>query len=411
MIETKDNIQGVILKGVDKDMDWSFFEKHIVDGEVLNINDSAASKDILISKYLADRLKLSLGESITVYLFKGRDDIRPRKFTITGIYETGLEQFDKEFVIADIHHIRRINSWGLDAEIYADTTCVDGGIELTGLAFGGDGLFEYEWIGMDAQGKGPHRICVQKPTTIELVIHDRSATLPDTAQIRLSPSKEKMACACGSALLVEDLNPGNSYSKYVGGFEVLLEDEGLGNLLSNDRSSRERLSKMIGEVDFPTNLYVSTIREQYPELFAWLELLDTNVVVIIVLMIVVAIINMTSALLIIILERTNMIGILKAMGSTNASIRKIFLYNSGFMILRGVVLGTAIGLLLCYLQVRFGIITLPQEHYYVSVVPILIKWQHIALLDGFTLIICVAALIIPSILVTRISPVRAIRFD
>lgn len=409
MIETKDNIQGVILKGVGPDMDRSFFEEHLVTGRLLELNDSTSSREILLSKYLAERLQLELNEDITVYLFKGREDIRPRKFTIVGIYETGLEQFDKEFALTDIHHIRRINSWGLDAEIHVDTTCISGGVELSGLAFGGDGLFEYEWHGIKARGKGPHRVCVDSIKTIQLVVHDRSSTFPDTARVELIPHGD--GCACGSELTFKDLNPGNSYNAYVGGFEVLLEDESLGSILNNDEGSREKLNKLLGTDQMSNDLYITTIREQYPELFAWLELLDANVVVIITLMIVVAIINMTSALLIIILERTNMIGILKALGSSNGSIRRVFLYNSGFMILKGIVLGTLIGVGLCLLQHHFGIVTLPQENYYVSRVPIQMEWQHIALLDGFTLVVCVAVLILPSMLVTRITPVRAIRFD
>lgn len=411
VIETDEEIQGVVLKGVGSDMDWDFFNKHMVEGTVLSLSDTSVSKGILISKFIADRLKLSVNEDITVYLFKGRDDIRPRKFTIKGIYETGLEQFDKEFVITDIHHIRRINSWGLNAEIYVDNTCSEDGIELTGLAFGGDGIFDLEWVRMDAQGKGPHKICITEDRTIELVVHDRSATYPDTAKIELKPSTNTDDCACGAALAVTEVNSGDSYDQYVGGFELMLDDDQLDAVLQNTPEARERLFDLVEGAEMPVDLYITTIREQYPELFAWLELLDTNVVVIIVLMVVVAIINMTSALLITILERTNMIGILKAMGSSNASIRKIFLYNSAFTIFKGVFLGTVIGLLLCYLQMQFNIITLPQEHYYVSVVPILIKWQHILILNVCTLLVCVAALILPSLLVTRITPVRAIRFD
>ena len=410
VIETKDNIQGVMLKGVGPDMDTGFFKKHLVKGRLLELNDTTGTREVLLSKYLADRLQLEVEDELTVYLFKGREDIRPRKFTLVGIYETGLEQFDKEFAITDIHHIRRINNWGLDAEIYLDTTCVEGGVKLTGLAFGGDGTFDYEWKGINARGKGPHLICLDSTQRVELIVHDRSATVTDTATIEMAAINQS-PCACGENIRLSVLRTGNSYKAYVGGFEVFLEEDVLDLVLKNDSISRVELSELLGEHEMPRDLYVSTVREQYPELFAWLELLDTNVIVIIVLMIVVAVINMTSALLIMILERTNMIGVLKALGSSDGSIKRIFLYNSGFTIFKGVLLGTGIGLLLCYIQHATGIVTLPQENYYVSVVPVKIEWEHILVLDLFTLTICLAVLILPSMLITRIAPVRAIRFD
>lgn len=410
VIETKDNIQGVILKGVGADMDTSFFSKHLIEGRLLGTIANNTAKEILLSKYLVDRLKLKLDQDITVYLFRGRDDIRPRKFQVVGIYETGLEQFDKEFALTDIHHIRRINSWGLNAEIYVDTTCVDEGVAISGLAFGGDGLHELEWRGIDAQGKGPHSLCVDSNLTVELVVSDRSGTLSDTSRVRLESTTDG-GCACGKDLSYEEQNPGDSYQGYVGGFEVFLEGDALELAMNGDSISRVQLSKLLREEEMPTDLYLTSIREQYPELFAWLELLDTNVVVIIILMIIVATINMTSALLIIILERTNMIGILKALGSTNASIGKVFLFHAGSMVLKGIVLGTLIGVGLCLIQAHFGVVTLPQENYYVSVVPIRLQWVDVLMLDLFTLLVCVLVLILPSLLVTRISPIRAIRFD
>ena len=154
-----------------------------------------------------------------------------------------------------------------------------------------------------------------------------------------------------------------------------------------------------------------TVREKFPEIFAWLELLDTNVVVVIALMVLVAIINMTSALLIIILERTNMIGVLKALGSSNGAIRKIFLIDAAYILGFGVVLGDILGIGLGTLQKFTGVVRLPIESYYVDAVPVDLDLLPIAMLNVGTLLVCVLALIIPSLMVSRIAPAKAIRFD
>ena len=158
------------------------------------------------------------------------------------------------------------------------------------------------------------------------------------------------------------------------------------------------------------NLRSLSVRDRFPEIFAWLELLDKNVVVVILLMIIVAIINMTSALLIIILERTTMIGVLKALGSSNGTIRRIFLIDGAYILVAGIVLGDLLGIALAMVQQRFGLVTLPVETYYVDVVAVDLAWWPIVLLNLGTLVICIAALILPSMLVTRIAPARAIRF-
>jgi lipoprotein-releasing system permease protein len=153
-----------------------------------------------------------------------------------------------------------------------------------------------------------------------------------------------------------------------------------------------------------------SVRDRFPEIFAWLELLDTNVIVVIILMVIVAIINMTSALLIIILERTTMIGILKALGATNGTIRRIFLIHAAYILGLGLIIGDAVGIGACLLQKHFGLVTLPVESYYVDAVPVVIEFWPIFLLNVGTLLICLMALLVPSMLVTRIAPVKAIRF-
>ena len=186
----------------------------------------------------------------------------------------------------------------------------------------------------------------------------------------------------------------------VAGFEVLVKDF----------DKLDEMSTYVYET-IGYDLNSKSIKELYPQIFDWLKLQDMNVYIILILMVLVAGINMISTLLILILERTNMIGILKALGAKNWSIRKIFLYNAAYLIGRGLIWGNIIGISLCVLQLTTGFIKLPQESYYVSVVPINLNVWHILLINFGSLLICLLMLIVPSYIVTKISPVKAIRFS
>ncbi len=411
IIETGEEIEGVVLKGVGADHDWSFLRKHLVAGELPAIGDTARPIDLLLSRYHAKRLDLGVDDTITVYLVKAQDDIRPRKFRVSGLYETGLEQLDHQLVYVDIDHLQRFAQWGLKAEILVNDSVDQGTVRIEGIAFGGDRIYTYQWPGTKLIGEGPHTIDlpVIGDTTLTLIVSDADHTIPDTAWVRLSTSATRSTpihSQGGGDLIPAGFalkrgGSGGSHTKYCGGFEVQLEHfEDLMEM--DDLVYREHLD--IG-------MRSLSVRDRFPEIFAWLELLDTNVIVIIVLMIIVAIINMTSALLIIILERTPMIGVLKALGSTNGAIRRIFLIDAAYILGIGVVLGDVLGVGLCLLQQHFGIVRLPVESYYVDAVPVAIDVAPILLLNAGTMVVCVLALLLPSLLVTRIAPAKAIRFD
>ncbi len=300
IIQANEEIEGIILKGVDGGFDWEFMTKYIKEGRALELKDSVMSNEILISRQTANRLKVGVGDKFTIH-FPEKNEQRKRRFVIAGIYKTGLEEYDKKFALADIRQVQQLSNWGPE--------------EITG-------------------------------------------------------------------------------------FEVFLDD--LDDL--------EIMTNYIYYDILPPNLYAETIRDKFREVFDWLDLQDINEIVILVLMLVVAIINMVTALLILILERTNMIGILKALGSANWTVRKIFLYYAGYIVLMGLFWGNLLGLGLCFLQDTFEFIKLSEENYYLSVAPIHINWWAVLLLNIGTLLITVLALIVPSYLVTRISPVKAIRF-
>ncbi len=300
IIKTKTELEGIVLKGVSDDYDWDFFKDYLLEGEIIDVSDSSASKDILISQQTSKRLKLGIGDRLIVYFVEG-DQQRARPFKVKGIFKTGLEDYDKKIALIDIRQIQKLNGWEKDE---------------------------------------------------------------------------------------------------VGGFEIFLDDI----------SDLDLYWKHIYEEELPPDLFAQTIREMYPNLFGWLDLQDINVQFILLLMIIVAVINMTTALMILIFERTNMIGILKALGNTNWQIRRIFLFYAAYIIGIGLFWGNLIGIAFCFIQDKFGIIRLQEEAYYVSTAPIDISWMTVILLNIGTLIVTLLAMIIPSYLVTRISPVKAVRY-
>ncbi len=299
IIKTNNEIEGVVLKGISTDFDWSFFKEYLIEGKVFEITDSVKSNDILISHTTATRLQLKTGDGLAIYFVQNPPLVR--KFNISGIYKTGLEEYDEKYALIDIKHIQKLNNWESDQV---------GGFE---------------------------------------VFLDRMEDLPYFSDLLY--------------------------------YEIAGQD-----------------------------LEVQNIKEINPNIFEWLALQDMNEQVILGLMILVAIINMITALLILILERTNMIGILKSLGATDWLIRKIFLYNAAYIVGWGLVIGNLLGLSICWLQLKFGFIKLPEESYYISVAPIDIEPITVVILNLGTMIVCLFALIWPSFLATSINPIKAIRF-
>ncbi len=408
IIETKEEIQGIIAKGIGEDFDWTFFGKHLKEGHLMHIEQGKKNDSILISQYLARRLKIGLNDVMRMYFIPGSGIPSRKQFKVAGIYETGLEEFDQQMVMVDIAQIQSQSNWGVQAFLQASAGCNAGQIAVTATARGFYKNYTYDW-GDRRTGPGPHLICPKGDTTVRVVIRDvpknnaaPGISYPDTAWLSfhfLTPPDGSCRCADGDFETTLRTS-GGSGQYYTGGFEVLLKAyEDLGNMdyivyhhIGNDMRTR-------------------TILEQFPEIFGWLAMIDVNVYVIIVLMIVVAVINMMSTLLILILEKTNMIGILKAMGMKNWSIRKVFLYNAAHLGLVGMFWGNLSGIALAFLQKYFGIIRLPQENYYLSQVPINLQWDHLLLINLGTLVVCLVVLILPSYMITRIAPVQAIRFN
>lgn len=306
MIMTDDNFQGMILKGVGQEYDMDYLINHLLEGEIPQFADTASTGKVIISKSISDKLHIKIGDKIYTYFVD--DNIRARRLTVSGIYQTNFSAFDDFFLLTDIYTVNRLNGWKPD--------------QVSG---------------------------------IELDVKD--------------------------------------YSQ-------------IDNVNDEIRSDILEYTDKYGQ-----NYFSRTIVEANPQIFAWLDLLDLNVWVILILMTGVAGFTMISGLLIIILERTNMIGVLKAMGADNTSIREIFLSFSVFLIGRGMLWGNVIGVSLCLIQFFFEPFKLDPTIYYLSSVPVELNIFYYILLNVFTLLVSVLMLIGPSYLISRIHPAKSIKFE
>ena len=432
-------IQGAILKGIDYNYDLSFFKQHLKSGRLPKFSKDSISSEIIISKRIARDLNLEIGEEVKAFFVKNQPV--KRIFKLVGIYETGLEEFDKKMAIGDIRIVQELNDWGIKTSIIIADTLSNGQLIVKADVIGGNGTYRYDW-GKGYENYSGFTICPVKDTLIKLIVSDywmkingenEKTSIPDTAYLDIKiKGNDYSACdfktnsdeelirtylnedgsnyslsTSNKNLVFKQINGKGSSSNYVGGFEVSVKDWNKLPEIVN------RLKKQLELIPTKNNesLSVKSIIDTQSDIFVWLGFLDLNVVIILTLMILIGIINMGSALLVLILVRTNFIGIMKSMGASNWSIRKIFLIQAAFLILRGMLWGNIIGLSLCALQYFFGIITLNPEVYYLSQVPVEISFSSWAALNIGTILVCLSALIIPSVVITRINPAKAIRFN
>jgi lipoprotein-releasing system permease protein len=432
-------IIGAVLKGVDSNYDLSFFRKNLKKGRLPNFNKKEPNNELILSEQIANDLNLKLNDDVRAFFVKNQPV--KRIFKLVGIYRTGLEEFDRKIAIGDIRIVQELNDWGIKASIEVADTLASGQLIIRANVQGGNGNYRYDW-GKGYETYAGFTICPYKDTTIRLVASDyfsdisgknEKTSIPDTAELIvkvegeafsmcsfqledegnlmrsfLSNDGKHFSIDAGSKTLVfQQKNGLGSSSNYVGGYELTVKDWEQLNKTTTELKKRLEL--------FPNEhnetIAVQSIEESQSDIFVWLGFLDINVFIILTLMILIGIINMGSALLVMILVRSNFIGLMKAMGATNWEIRKIFLYQAGFLILRGMLIGNIIGLALCFGQKYFGIFSLNPEIYYLDKVPVEFNLISILLLNVGTLIVCISALIIPSIVISRVNPVKAIKFN
>ena len=303
ILKTKDEMEGVLMKGLDNSYNFNHLKQFLKQGRWLRFNDTTYSREIIISTYTAQQLKLTLNDRVVIYFVRPDGSLRPDKLSIVGIYKTSIEDYDKTFAIGDLKLIQRLNGW------------------------------------------------------------------------------EK---------------------NEIGGYEIFLNDYRKMQKVSDD---------LYFNIDkFPSTWDTKTIKDLYPNIFDWLNMQDVTRNVLIGFMVVVAIINLITCLIILVLERIRMVGVLKALGARNWTVQKIFLQHSTFITIIGIVVGTALGLGICWLQQSTGFIKLKEEAYYMSEAAVKVIWWQVLLICAATLLICFLVLMIPSLIVRKVRPVKAIQF-
>ncbi|MDG2172777.1 MAG: ABC transporter permease [Flavobacteriaceae bacterium] len=300
LIRTNEDFDGVFFKGVDENYDLDRIKNFLIEGDFPNISNSISNK-VVVSKLLAKRLKLNVGDDFQMLFSRNSESSAIRKFEISGIFSSGFNELDSKYIIGDLSHIQKINKWNNDQ---------------------------------------------------------------------------------------------------IGNLEVFIDNYENLDLLTNEIYSIT-----------PSTVNVQSVRDKYYSIFDWIKLFDKNMIAIIIIMIIVASINIITVLIVLILERTNMIGVLKSLGSTNISLRKFFIYNSLYIVSLGLLIGNSIGLILIYLQKKYELISLDSEIYYVSSVPMHFDIYYIIGLNILTFFICFLVIILPSSLISNISPTKAVKYQ
>lgn len=300
ILKTSESIEGILFKGVEKNYRFDHLQQFLREGRWIHFTDTTYSNEIVLSAYTAGQLKLKVNDAVYIYFIQNDGSARARKLTVTGIYKTGIEEYDKFIALGDLQLMQRLNNW--------------------------------------------------KPDEI-------------------------------------------------GGYEIYLK---------NYKQAAKVNDELFNAL--PAAWTSRDIKEINPNIFDWLNLQDTTIVLVLIIMTVVAVLNLITCLIILVLERTRMIGILKALGAPNTSVQQVFLYHGGIITLTGIVLGNLLALLLCWLQQRYGLITLQEDMYYISKAEVRLEWWHFLLVDAGTFLICLLILIIPTMVIRRIQPVRAIQF-
>jgi lipoprotein-releasing system permease protein len=303
MLKSSEELAGIVIKGVGRDYDWQNFSENLVEGRRINFQDSVGrqsvyASEIIISRKIATQLKIKLSDEVFVYFIQNPPRIR--KVKVVGVYDTGLEEFDKNFIIGDLALVQKMNDW-------------------------------------DNQTAGHYEIFLNN---------------------------------------FDELNPA--------------------------------AKRVFDDID--QDMQVMKVTEMFPAIFDWLNLMDRNIIVILALILVVASFNMISVLLVMMMERTPMIGLLKALGSDDTKIRKIFIFNGLTIILKGIFIGNFIGIGLCAIQYFYRIIPLEAESYYMNYVPIDFNWGIILVINLITILLVLAVITIPTFVVSRMKVVEALKF-
>lgn len=427
----RQDILGVVMKGVVEDYDWTFIKQHLVSGRILNFHTK--QEELVLSKRMAEQLNYALNDTISVYYVKNQPVLR--KYKVVGIYQTGLEEYDQKLVFCRLPEVQKMNDFGIKTKIIIDDKLINGEIVLKAAVEGKASNLLYDW-GSGPDIYGGFYLPYLRDTNFRLIVCQSDPTKGtqtpiDTSYLRINCSKPfiasigllkdengelikestgidsyQMTSNHGSVQVTETEGMGTG-KNFVSGFEVQIADW-------NDLKQVEEDIRSVIEMRPNENnelMQVSSILDTERDLFAWLSFLDYNVYIIIFLMLLIGVINVGSAMLVLIVVRTNLIGMLKAMGARDWSIRKLFLYQAAHLIGRGLLYGNSVAFLLCFIQWKFALLKLDPLVYYLDKVPVEMNPVSWILVNLVTFVVCMISLIVPSYVVTKISPTKAIRFN
>jgi len=428
---SRQDIVGVVMKGVESSYDWTFIRENLKEGRILNFQSK--QEELVLSKRMADQLNYRLNDTISVYYVKNQPVLR--KYKVVGIYQTGLEEYDKKLVFCRLPEVQKMNDFGIKTKIVIGDQLDHGSIVLKAAVEGQAQDLLYDW-GSGPDIYGGFYLSQLKDTNFRLVVYQsdpvKGTKWPiDTSYLKVNCSQPIVATnaflrdengdlikesigmvayqlsTSTATVTVEEKEGSGTGKDYVSGFEVRINDwNDLKRVEEEIRSNIEMRPNEKNEL-----MQVSSILDTENDLFAWLSFLDYNVYIIIFLMLLIGVINVGSAMLVLIVVRTNLIGMLKAMGARDWSIRKLFLYQAAHLIGRGLLYGNAIGFILCYVQLKFELLQLDPLVYYLDKVPVEINPISWLLVNVITFVVCMISLIVPSYVVTKISPTKAIRFN
>ncbi len=398
IIESKNGIQGVVLKGTELSSDTSYLSEMLLQGRIpkwQNQIEKDSVLEILVSQYQAQQLKINTGDKISVYFINNAENPQQQNYRVSGIYESGLEEFDHQMVFMSLPQVLKYAHFGIEIKPIVDSIDAQHRLirsEITGVK--GSYTNVWKWKGNLQKNADSMFVTIgEEALEVTILAQDDETLIMDSAKVNLTPKSNGQT-------KVEILYNGGASQAMAGSYEISLHK------MDDMYKAQNVLYDLI-----PYDLGILTVTEKYPEIISWLNMLDINVIIIIVLMIAISIINMTSALLIIIIERQQMIGTLKALGMANKTMVQTFLFQAIHIISRGMIWGNILGLGLLLIQKQFQLITLDPKQYFVKVVPIDFNILHLLMLNGLVFGFCLIAMIIPAAYSTRIQPIKSIRFN
>lgn len=349
LVKTDDEVLGIVFKGVGRSFNTGSFNPNLIEGRFIHFSDSTYANEVVLSKVIADKINAKIGDQLTIHFFQNPP--RFRRLEIVGIYETNLsDYFDSKVIIGDIGLVQRLNDWASHQA---------GGLEVQ-LNLNHYNIFSLWREDFEAYSEYAKESIYNNP---------------------------------------EIDNQQYTYWKALYNYQF-----------NFDRAALESAARKIGDsMDY--DLYLETVRDKYIQVFEWLDLIKRQVKILLVIILIVVCVNMISVILILVMERTPMVGILKAMGAKNKLVRNVFLHSGINLISRGLIWGNAIGLGVCFLQDKFKLITLNPRDYYMEYVPVQWGWDTVLILNAIVFATVLAVLLLPTLYISRINPVQAIRFD